>query len=213
MNRVYFEQVYAALKAKSELYEQLSTDQGISEKARNAFLVNFASKDRENYPTSSDKSSVKATPSSSSSLKRRQEDIESEDDHSDIEDQFGRIRRVHRASKEYINAMIEREEKIRSRRAKIWSGDHCEDESEEDNRKKWERRGKDEIDEGRSKISGSQWAWSRGQHHDCDGYGEEESRSVGGARAGKVDSDATARLLLTRRVESEISQVVIFVAS
>ena len=189
------DKIYAALKAKSELYEQLQSSSSLSKAVSNAFLVDFSSKPPDQVASSSS-STVNQKNSS-----RRNDDNE-DDDYSDIEDEFGRSKTVHRRSQEYISITLEREKK---RRRMMYSGGgygegHNEDGHEHNEE---ERRGRDTDRSGAlasAQIQPSQWAWSTGHMHKNDYYaGQEEEMQLHNA-------DSSAKLLLQNRVESEISQ-------
>ena len=94
---------YSILEAKSKLYEQLQKGAAVGDPRvmeivkGDSCLVNFSSK-CETYNAASSQSS-------------RNQEI-SDDNFSDVEDEFGRNRRVHRNSEEYSRAVFVRNEKL-----------------------------------------------------------------------------------------------------
>lgn len=98
------DKIYAALKAKSDLYDQLAC--GSIPKANDAFLINFREK-------SSSLPGGGTTVSGSKYCLDRKDD---EDDYSEIEDAFGRTVRVHRSSSEYMSLRLSQDVGQSSRR-------------------------------------------------------------------------------------------------
>ena len=196
------DKIYAALKAKSELYDQLQSNASLSKSGTNAFLVDFSSKSTVDEVASSSSSSSSSTHSAITSNERG---ILDDNDYSDVEDEFGRSKRVHRKSQEYIAITLERE---RKRRRKMYSsgglGHYTSHDEEATSRHEYGseeeigRNGRESEEVLR--VSQPQWAWSTGHAHKNDhDHGRE-------GEIENYSADYKAKLLLQNRVESEISQ-------
>ena len=97
------------------MYEQLSQGQGTAvPQANNAFLVNFQSKKHVEEVDERKRNPVE------------QEQLD-DNDYSDVEDQFGRTRRMHRKSSEYLSVVLARDSKRRRLAGKRYNDGYDED--------------------------------------------------------------------------------------
>ena len=200
------DRIYAALKAKSELYDQLQSNSSLSKAGSSAFLVDFASKSSDEVTSSSSSSHAhKGDILQQYGNNNNYDDNNDNDDdtnYSDVEDEFGRSRRVHRKSQEYVSITLERE---RKRRRKMYSGGGPGDHYRGDDKDDYNESRHNEYEQGRigrekTESPQSSWAWSTGHAHKNDYYRDREDEIEA------YNADAKAKLLLQNRVESEISQ-------
>ena len=123
------------------MYEQLQ--QSDISNANDAFLVDFSTKKGE-------REALDLRPQHISSLSSSQVNID-DGDYSEIEDEFGRTKRIHRRSKDYSELLLARE--LKRRKKNRWEKPALIDENDE------------YLLQSRSSEAPlrSEWSWSKGQ--------------------------------------------------